>query len=215
MAQPNPQPCEDTLSPLRSLAIAAALMPLLAGTGCAWLLGHYQLPQPRDPVRPLPATVHAVVGPLTLEGTWLGPGERLVTATRPWGAADRVVNPYGEDTFRIRLLARAGAEAVVLLPARATLADAAGTSRSARTLADFRARWPGWAVTADEQDADRRAAYEHVLDTLLVEREVPAGQETTGIVAFPAFQPSGRLTLTLPCGVGLRAQSATLSWEGS
>ncbi len=199
------------MNPLRLVALAAAL----ANTGCAWLIGHYEVPQPRDPVGPLPATVHATVGPLTLTGTWLGPGERIVTAKRPWGAAARVVNPYGADTFRVRLVARATAEAVVLLPQRATLADAAGTSRQARTLADFRARWPGWAVTVDDEDADRRAAYEHVLDTLLVEREVPAGQETTGIVAFPAFAPAGRLTLTLPCRVGLRRQVATLSWEGS
>lgn len=195
----------------RALLVCAAA----SSSGCAWLLGHRDVPQPRDPVRPLPATVRATAGPLALEGTWLGPGARIVTATRPWGAADRVVNPYGADTFRIRLVARATGEPVDLLPQRATLADARGTVKPARTLADFRARWPGWAVTTDEEDADRKAAYEHVLDTLLVEREVPAGGETTGIVAFPAFPAAGRITLTLPCRVAMKPLVATLAWEGS
>ena len=190
------------------------LAPLSASTGCAWLLGHTDLPRPRDPVAPIPATARTVAGPLTLEATWLGPGARIVTATRPWGTAARVVNPYGADTFRIRLVARAGAEPVVLLPDRATLADGAGARHPARTLADFRARWPAWPVTTDEEDFDRRAAYAHVLDTLLVEREVPAGRETTGILAFPAFPGKGRIVLTLPHRLGFRLHAATLTWEG-
>jgi hypothetical protein len=199
-----------SLRRLLPLALAAAATP-----GCAWLLGHAEPPQPRDPVRPVPVTIAAVAGPLTLEATWLGPGERVVTARNLVGRAARVVNPYGEDTFRIRLVARAsGADPVVLLPERATLGDAAGPPRRARTLAAFRARWPAWAVTSDEQDADRQAAMAHVLDTLLVERGVPAGRETAGILAFAAFRPVGRLVLTVPHRVGLRTHEATLAWEG-
>ena len=197
---------------LARLLLLAAALP--ATSGCAWLLGHSDVPQPRDPVAPMPAVARTVAGPLALEATWLGPGARIVTARRPWGTADRVVNPYGADTFRVRLVARATGEAAVLLPQRATLSDPLGPPRVARTLPDFRARWPAWAVASDDEDADRRAAYEHVLDTLLVEREVPAGAETTGILAFPAFPAAGRVELRLPYRVGLKGHVATLIWEG-
>lgn len=198
-------------APFRPLLL---LVPLLGSTGCAWLLGHAEVPQPRDPVAPVPAIARTTAGPLALEAAWLGPGARIVTAKRPWGTAARVVNPYGADSFRIRVTARAAGEPAVLLPHRATLGDGLGPAKAARTLADFRARWPAWAVSSDEEDADRRAAYEHLLDTLLVEREVPAGAETTGIVAFPAFAAAGKVVLSLPYRVDRRDGVATFTWEG-
>lgn len=183
--------------------------------GCAWLLGHAEVPQPRDPVRPLPATTRAAAPPLAITAEWLGVGERIVTAKNPWGRAARVVNPFGEDTFRIRITALAtGPEPVVLLPAKATLVDDGGTPRAARTLDAFRVRWPGWAVENDDEEADRKAAYDHILGLLLIEREVQPGAETAGIVAFPAFTPRRRLLLTFPYRIGFKPGELRLTWEG-
>lgn len=204
---------DPAMSARLATALAAALITPLGG--CAWLLGHAEAPQPRDPVRPLPATVRAAGGPLALTATWLGVGERVVTARNVWGRVGRVVNAFGEDTFRVRVELRAtGPEPVVVLPERATLADEAGPPRPARTLAAFRARWPGWAVTNDEQEADRKAAYEHVLGLLLIEREIAPGAETSGIVAFPAFAAKRKLVMRLPYRVGFKPHEAVATWEG-
>lgn len=183
--------------------------------GCAWLLGHAEVPQPRDPVRPLPLIAKAQAAPLAVSAEWLGLGDRIVTARNPWGRAARVVNAFGEDSFQIRVDVRAtGTEPVVLLPEMATVADDGGTPRKARTLAAFRARWPGWPVETDEQEADRKAAYEHVLGLLLIEREVQPGSQTTGVLAFPAFTPRRKLILTFPYRVGFKGGELKLIWEG-
>ena len=196
----------------RSLALLA---PLFLSSGCAWLFGHGELPQPRDPVRPVPAQARATAGPLAMEATWLGVGERIVTARNVWGRAARMVNPFGADTYRVRITLRAtGPEPVVILPERATLADDAGHERPARTLADYRARWPGWAAVSDAEDADRRAAYEHLLGVVLIAREVGSAEDVVGEIGFPAFPPVRKLTLRLPYERGFKPGAVTATWEG-
>jgi hypothetical protein len=183
--------------------------------GCAWLFGHAEVPQPRDPVRPRLPIAKAQAAPLEVSAEWIGLGDRIVTARNPWGRAARVVNAFGEDSFQVRVTARAaGTEPVVLLPEKATIADDGGTPRKARTLNEFRARWPGWPVETDEQESDRKAAYEHVLGLLLIEREVQPGMETAGVLAFPAFTPRHRLILTFPYRVGFKGSELKLAWEG-
>jgi hypothetical protein len=127
-----------------------------------------------------------------------------------------VVNPYGEDTLVFELSARnAGPEGLVLLPQQATLAVGADKSRKARTLDDYRKRWPAWAAVGAEQLADRDFAYHAVLETLLIERLVPAGGEAKGRLAFPTgvVLSGAEMALALPYRVARHEAVATLRWR--
>jgi hypothetical protein len=98
------------------------------------------------------------------------------------------------------------------MPQKATLAYGEGTSARARTLDDYRRRWPTWAVTNDQEGQDQAAAYQHVLSTLLIERQVPPGESTEGRLAFPVQPAKDALTLSLPYAIGRKALVATLRW---
>lgn len=150
-----------------------------------------------------------------MEATWLGVGERIVTTRNAFGRAARVVNAYGEDSFVISVIIRpTGANVVALLPERATLGDEGDKPVRARTLTDYRSRWPGWAVASEAEEADRIAAYNHILDTLLIERTLPMGTVVTGRLAFPTFAARRKLTLTLPYRDGIRIGAIAVTWEG-
>ena len=198
----------------RLLTAAAALAAASALNGCAWLLGHGDLPQPPEPVRVSEPVQTLSQGPLAATGRFLGVGERIVTARNALGRIGRVVNPYGEDTFVFRLrLENRGGEPLVLLPEAATLALGEGRVEAARTLDDYRKRWPTWAVTNDQQGHDQNAAYTFVLDSLLIERVLPPGEAVEGRLAFPAGPVSAGLTLRLPYRMGREAHALTMTWS--
>lgn len=192
---------------------AVLALSALSSSGCAWLLGQGEVPQPAAPVRVAERAQAAQAGPLKLEVSFLGVGDRIATATNLVGRVARAVNPYGEDTFVFRLTAaNSGDEPVVLLPQKATLAYGEGTVEHARTLDDYRKRWPAWAVTNDQEGEDQAAAYANVLGSLLIERQVPPGDSTEGRLAFPAHPAKDALTLRLPCAIGRKELVATLRW---
>ncbi|MFP5503274.1 MAG: hypothetical protein ACLGIN_12370, partial [Candidatus Sericytochromatia bacterium] len=159
-----------------------AVMPL---GGCAWLLGHGEPPQPEAPFFVEAAVAEAGAGGLAVSATFEGVGKRLVSERNWAGRAGTVVNPYGADSLVFSLtLANEGPEALVLLPQAATLALGDRPPLPARTLDDYRARWPLWAVR-DTRDRDhRQAAYAHLLETLLIERRLRPGDRVVGAIAF-------------------------------
>jgi hypothetical protein len=165
-------------------------------------------------VRVAEPVARAQEGPLKLEVTFQGVGERIVTATNVVGRIARVVNPYGEDTFVFRVVAtNSGNESLVLLPQKATLSLGQGTPERARGLDDYRKRWPTWAVTSNQEGEDQAAAYAHVLGTLLLERQVPPGGSTEGRLAFPVRPAREALTLKLPYALGRKEKEAVLRWS--
>lgn len=192
---------------------AVLALSALTSSGCAWLLGQGEVPQPASPVRVAEPAQALHAGPLKLAVRFMGVGDRIVTATNMVGRVARVVDPYGEDTFVFRLTAtNTGDEPVVLLPQKATLAYGEGTVVHARTLDDYRRRWPAWAVTNDQEGEDQAAAYANVLGSLLIERQVPPGESTEGRLAFPVHPAKGALTLSVPYALGRKELSATLRW---
>jgi hypothetical protein len=194
-----------------TLALSLALG--LSLGGCTWLLGHGDVPQPRSPVQVAEAQQAAVVGGLRLEARLLGVGERIVTARNAFGRVGRVVNPYGEDVFVFQVRAvNEGTDPVVLLPHQATLSVGTGDPVSALTLDAYRRRWPAWPVTNNQEGEDQAAAYAHVLQTLLLERQVPAGETTEGRLAFPVRPAREALTLKLPVRFMRETRVLTLRW---
>jgi hypothetical protein len=194
-------------------ALALSVVLGLSLGGCTWLLGHGDVPQPRSPVQVAEAQQTAVVDGLRLEARLLGVGERIVTARNAFGRVGRVVNPYGEDVFVFQVRAvNAGADPVVLLPHQATLSVGTGDPVNALTLDAYRRRWPAWPVTNDQQGEDQSAAYAHVLQTLLLERQVPAGEATEGRLAFPVRPAREALTLKLPVRFMRETRLLTLRW---
>lgn len=195
---------------LLALALAATL-PL---GGCTWLLGHGDLPQPRSPVVVAEPLQVVTEDALRLEARFAGVGERIVTARNAFGRIGRVVNPYGEDVFVFWLRAQnQGSEPVVLLPHQATLSVGTGDPVPALTLADYRLRWPAWPVTNNQEGEDQTAAYTHVLQTILLERQVPAGEATEGRLAFPVRPARAALTLRLPVRFTRSARVVSLEWQ--
>lgn len=194
-----------------AIALVLATTPGLGG--CAWLLGHGDLPQPRSPVRPQDPRVSVTEGALAAQCEFLGLGERLVTATNAFGRLSRVVNPYGEDTFvfQVRIENR-GQGAIVVLPAGARLDVGAESPLEPRTLDAYRTRWPSWAVTNEREGEDQGRAYTHVLQTLLLERQVPAGESTEGRLAFPVAPVRDTFKLTLPYRQAQASRTLTFRW---
>lgn len=196
---------------MRALAALALFQGL---TGCAWLLGHDVVPQAPSPFRLEPATATAEAGGLRVQGAYLGLGERIVTHRNLFGRVGRVANPYGEDSLVFQLaIENRSQEPLVVLPHQATLAVDGGTPHPARTLADYRKRWPTWAVTHPDEGEDQGAAYQHVVDTLLIERVVRAGQSSEGRLAFPRAVAKSELVVRLPYQVGFRKQHLELKWS--
>jgi hypothetical protein len=196
----------------RHRLVGAVLVGALASTsGCAWLIGEGELPQPEQPVR-LGVPVLPLAGGLAGTATFLGVGDRTVTATNWFGRIGRVVNAYGEDTFVFELHAtNTLMEAVVLEPSKATLSYGAETVH-ARSLDDYRRRWPTWAVTTPDEGHDQQAAYQAVLNTLLLDRQLAPGETTSGRLAFPKRAVTEGLTLALPYIVGRQRRSLSLWW---
>jgi hypothetical protein len=193
------------------LAVLVATSPL---SGCAWLIGHAEVPQPRSPLEVASPVQTVRLGGLTLEARFAGVGDRRETARNWLGRLARVVNPYGEDTWLFEIAAtNGGAEDVVLLPRDATLVQDGGEPRRARTLDDYRRRWPTWAIEGDEQAHDRHAAYGAVLDSILLERHLAPGGRAAGRLAFPGGRGAGSLTLQLPVLLGTRRETARWRWE--
>jgi len=123
------------------------------------------------------------------------------------------VNPYGEDSLVFHVLLMNPTDHVALVtPTEATLEGPSG-SKPARTLDDFRRRWPSWAVESPDQDADRNAAIEALLQSILLDRIVPPNGETEGRIAFPAYRPGDHMTLHLPLKADGRRQVLDFSWE--
>lgn len=201
------------MRPTSALSLSLGLVLACSLGGCTWLLGHGDVPQPRSPVVVAEAQQTTVVGGLRLEARLLGVGERIVTARNAFGRVGRVVNPYGEDVFVFQVRAvNEGAEPVVLLPQQATLSVGTGDPVSALTLEAYRKRWPAWPVTNDQEGTDQSAAYTHVLQTLLLERQVPAGESTEGRLAFPVRPAREALTLKLPVRFMRETRVLTLRW---
>jgi hypothetical protein len=194
-------------------ALVPSLVLGLSLGGCTWLLGHGDVPQPRSPVAVAEPQQTAVVGGLRVEARLLGVGERIVTSRNAFGRVGRVVNPYGEDVlvFLVRAV-NEGADPVVLLPQQATLSVGTGEPVPALTLDAYRRRWPAWPVTNDREGEDQAAAYAHVLQTLLLERQVPPGEVTEGRLAFPLRPAREALTLKLPVRFMRETRVPTLRW---
>jgi hypothetical protein len=193
-------------------AIAAALLATALG-GCTWLLGHGDVPQPRSPVRATTPRLDLLEGPFGVDAEFLGVGERIITATNAFGRVGRVTNPYGEDTFVFVLeLVNLTKETVVVVPDKATLHYGLATTQPARTLADYRKRWPTWAVTNGQEAEDQGQAYAFVLKSLMIERQLLPHASTEGRLAFPVEPAKDALTLTLPYRIGHASRRLTLRW---
>ena len=194
-------------------AIALVLASTSALGGCAWLLGHGDLPQPRSPVRPQNPRVSVTEGTVAAQCEFLGLGERLATAHNAFGRLSRVVNPYGEDTFvfRVRIENR-GQGAIVVYPAAARLDVGAEAPLEARTLEAYRSRWPAWAVTNEREGEDQLRAYTHILQTMLIERQIPAGESSEGRLAFPVAPVRDTFQLTLPYRQAQASRTLTFRW---
>lgn len=194
-------------------AIGGVLLASSLG-GCTWLLGHGDVPQPPSPVRVATPTQTVMEGPFRVDAEFLGVGERIVTDTNVVGRVSRVVNPYGEDSFIFNMtLVNLTKETVVVVPEKATLSYGVGTPRPSRTLAEYRKRWPTWAVTNEKEADDQGQAYAHVLRTILIERQLPPHESTVGRIAFPVEPAKDALTLTLPYRTGIVTKTLTLRWS--
>lgn len=196
---------------IRSLTLLA----MLGLPGCAWLLGHDRLPVPVAREVPDVPLQRFQSDHLTATFAWDGPGALMATAYHPWGRVSRAVNPYGNDVWciRVRLERVAGDVPVILLPERATLQMGIEKPLAALNLTDFRRKWPKWAVSNDEEAADRQVAYAHILDTLLIERQILPGSSVEGILAFVRRAPRDTARLTLPYRAGPHTFQATAHWE--
>lgn len=197
---------------MRRMALLAGLT--LGTSGCTWLMGHGDVPQPRSPQQVVAAEAHARVANVTAQVRFLGVGERVMVSRNVWGRVGRVVNPYGEDTllFDVRV-ANGGEYPITLLPAEARLQVDRSAEARPRSLDDFRARWPSWAVANTQQGEDRDAAYRFVLDTLLLERLVPPGESASGRLAFPLGAETGDLKLSLPYKEGRHKPVLLFKWK--
>jgi hypothetical protein len=199
---------------MRRLLTALVLLGVAMTPGCAWLVGHDSLPDLPAPFTLENKTVSRASGGVRVEGTFLGVGERIVTARNMIGRIARVANPYGEDSLVFRLeVENDNKDPVILLPHQATLSIDGGAGRPARTLADYRKRWPSWAVTSDDEGEDQGAAYRHVVDTLLIERIVRSRQRADGRVAFPRVVAKSTVTMTLPLQEGFVKRNLELTWK--
>lgn len=200
---------------MNSLTRAIALLGLCCTlSGCAWLMGHDQLPERPAPFHVEATTVEARSGGLTVKGTWLGEGELVVTGRNLVGRIGRAANPYGDDTLVFQIeIENGGQDPIVVLPDKSTLTIDGAAPRVNRTLADYRKRWPSWAVTTAEEGEDQAAAYKHVVDTILIERLVRPGQTAEGRMAFPRAVAKSEMVLRLPYQVGFRKQHLELTWR--
>lgn len=192
------------------------LLPLLlvtATSGCSWLVGYDVLPQLPSPVR-LRATAADKLPGLAVDVTALGIGDRVPTEKNMWGRTARAVNPYGEDTLVFRAsLVNAGDRPAFLTPSRATLSADGEAPRPARTLDDYRRRWPTWAVDGHDQEADRAAAIGYVLDTMLVDRMLSPDGRVEGRLAFALPHVTRKLDLVLPVRTADTSKDLHFVWE--
>jgi hypothetical protein len=199
---------------LRRLLAAALMASLLPLGGCAWLLGYSEVPQPASPVRVTAPLAMATNGRVRLTAHFLGVGERMVSEHNLWGRAARVVDPYGEDSFVIDvMLDNQGHDDLVVQPQAATLQIGTAAPLKTRSLDDYRKRWPTWPVSTQDEGTDQAFAYKQVLDTLLLERLVHAGESVNGRLAFPAEHGSGPMSLKLPYKVGGDRKEVVAVWE--
>ncbi|MDB5097254.1 MAG: hypothetical protein JWM80_1675 [Cyanobacteria bacterium RYN_339] len=192
-----------------------ACMAALAATtlnGCAWMLGLDHLPQPLPPFQAVEAERDLRTPDLHVKARYLGLGERIVTATTPLGRIARAVNPYGEDSLVFHVTVMNPTDHIALvIPGEATLEGPSGR-KAARTLDDFRRRWPSWAIETPDHDVDRSAALEAILQTILLDRLVQPNHEVEGRIAFPAYRPGTEMTLKLPVKIEGRRGALALTW---
>jgi hypothetical protein len=192
-----------------SVALVGGLL-----SGCSWLLGYDRLPVTAARETPEVVEQAYVDNCVTMAFSWLGPGQLQPAAYHPWGRVARAVNPYGPDVWCIqaRVQRIAESKAPIFLPERATLRTGSGRVLSALTLSDFRRRWPQWALTSDEQAADRQTAYAYILDTLWIERQVLPGDVQEGFLVFPRGPLGESATLEFPYRESQQLLTATAAW---
>lgn len=182
--------------------------------GCAVLLGRDQLPDPPFSVAPERRHRVSADGALKLDVSWQGPGGYVAVARGYGGRLARIVNPYGADVTCLDANATAGPRgAVTLLADESTLQVGNLPPRRALGLDAYRRRWPRWAVTDEYQAVDRKVAYDFVLDTMLIERRLEAGESRRGILAFPADPLAGRAVLRVPYRTDAGRGALRVTWE--
>jgi hypothetical protein len=182
--------------------------------GCAVLLGRDQLPDP--PFSVVPERRHRVAadGNLKLDVSWQGPGGYVAVARGYGGRLARIVNPYGADVTCLDASASAGPRgAVTLLAEESTLRVGNRPPQRALGLEAYRRRWPRWAVADETQAVDRKVAYDFVLETMLIERRLEAGEARRGILAFPATPLAGRAVLRVPYRTDVGRGAVQVTWE--
>jgi len=194
-----------------TLSVAPLLLSL---SGCAWLLGHDRLPITTARETPEVVDRDYVDNSVAMVFSWLGPGQLQPAAYHPWGRVARAVNPYGPDVWCIQAQVKRITErrAPIFLPERATLRTGSGRVLSALTLSDFRRRWPQWALTSDEQAADRQTAYTHILNTLWIERQVLPGHVQDGLLVFPRGPLGDSAIVEFPYRESQQLLTATAAW---
>lgn len=200
--------------PLRLPTLGLAASVCFSTSGCAWLFGHGELPQVPATFKPAQATAVAAVDGLTIRATFLGPGQRIRSATNFWGRVSRAVNPYGADSLVFQVsLRNEGPKTLVVQPTGATLSLDGGPGLRARVMDDYRKRWPTWAVTHPDEGTDQAAAYAELLETILIERALPPGGMVEGRLAFPAGPVLRSITLSLPIESDRVKRLAVLDWK--
>jgi hypothetical protein len=196
---------------MHRLLLASCLLLL---PGCAWLMGQDHLDQPLPPFRAVEAQSQTRLEPgVLVRATYRGVGERIVVAATPLGRIARVVNPFGEDSLVVELdVTNASTEPITVLASAAKLSGPGG-ERRVRSLDDYRKRWPSWAVENQEQEGDRLAAMDFVLEHLLGDRLVEPDKSLTGRLAFPLFRPGDALFLSLPLRMAGTRRNVELKWD--
>ncbi|MEB3330011.1 MAG: hypothetical protein VKQ33_12330 [Candidatus Sericytochromatia bacterium] len=176
-----------------------ALVVLAGGAGCAALLGREHLPDP--PYRPAPEQPQQAARDAAAElvATWLGPGGYVVTARQHSGRIARFVSPFGVDVTCLEVtLTAAGTQAITVLAGEATLQVGSLPPRPAIGLEAYRRRWPRWAVSDETQAHDRKAAYEHVLANIWLDRRLEPGESRRAVFSFPTVPLAGSPALQVP-----------------
>lgn len=200
---------------IRWLLFLATVFGMLGLCGCAALFGYDRLPLPATRDSPDDSVQTYQDERLIARFSWEGPGHLIPTAHHPWGRVSRAVNPYGADVWciRVRLERLSGDAPLVLLPERSTLQLDTDKAISSLTLAHYRRRWPKWAVHSDEEANDRQVAYAHVLDTLLIERQIRTGAPLEGLLVFARQALRDSANLRLPYKAGAKTLFAAVRWE--
>ncbi|MEB3284169.1 MAG: hypothetical protein VKN33_02655 [Candidatus Sericytochromatia bacterium] len=199
----------------RFFSVLVAAVALGANTGCAGLLGRALLPTVTSQEEPLERIQRFQCPHFLATLRWDGPGQLIPTAYFFWGRIARAVNPYGTDSWlvHVRFETKSTDAMIEIQPAKARIITGKSRLHPALTLTDFRRKWPKWAINSAEEALDRQTAYEHILNTLLIERHLRPVAVDEGWLAFPRVSALQSATVEFPYRINGQTRVASATWE--